>query len=632
MCASCFAFASTDSSLRRSELDSVFIVLENNISGNTDSIIIQTKNLLEECKKTGYESGIGKAYYILGKSNIVGAFNYPAAFDYIYRAKKIFEKNGLDQESAKCNIQLGLINYLQRSFVEAETYFVAAMKTFYEKGDTVRWRRTAYLTSLCSSESENFKRADSLLAIARRYMFVGKDSSGIREYFYGTGIYFARQNKNDSAIYYFLKAADRFDQKNEPIATQLFFGEIAQAYYLKGNETSAREYADKVIDIGYIHNSVRGIVQAHHLLYKIEFKSKNYKKASEHLSKFVDLKDSMFNERKSFELASVKSKYAIEKAEQENQLLMAKQTAIQESQVQRQRFLKNLVIVGCSFLIILVLFLINTNNLKKKKNAELAASLSKLKETQAQLIRQEKLASMGKLSAGIAHEIRNPINFITNFSELSEELLTELSVTDSDQERDDLIKGLQDSMEKIKIHGKRADSIVKSMLDHSRSAIPERELCDFNLLCEEHLSMAFNAIRVGNPAFQCQVQTNLSPQVPKMRLASADIGRVLLNVFNNAFYAMEEKKNGGSDFSPKLNITTNLINNRVVLIIQDNGNGIPDKVRDQIFEPFFTTKPAGQGTGLGLSISNEIIKSHQGELSVESRQGEYSRFIISLPV
>ena len=626
-----FANEKIDKLSRKEVLDSVFLSLEAAISINSDSITKLTKNYISECDSIKYEAGVAKGYYVLGKSNIVGTFNYPVAFDYIYRAQRIFERNSLMNESARCNIQLGLINYLQRNFIEAEDYFVSSMKVFEASGDTVRWRRTAYLASLCASESGKYINAEEYLAIAKKFMYVGTDNSGIREYNYGRGIYFARQNINDSAIYYFNNAFDRFAQKDDLIGTQLFYGEIAQAYFNMGQFEKAHEYADKVIKIGYIHNSVRGFVQSHFLLYKYFLEKRNYKEALVHLKLYVDLKDSMVNERKSFELASIKSKYEIASAEQENILKMAKQTAIQESQVQKQRFLKNLFIVGCFFFIVMIVFLVYTNNLKKRKNAELADSLEKLKSTQEQLIRHEKLASMGKLSAGIAHEIRNPINFITNFSELSEELLTELSESDSIEERNELIAGIKDSMGKIKFHGKRADGIIKSMLDHSRSKSPEKELCNINSLVERNLSMAFNAIRVQNPSFQCKVQNNLAQNLADVKIVTADIGRVLLNIFNNAFQAMDEKKiSAGSEYSPLLTITTTSKNGKIILTIRDNGVGIPEQVKDMIFEPFFTTKPSGQGTGLGLSISNEIIKSHNGEMVVDSIQNEFTQFTIVL--
>lgn len=615
----------------RESLDSIFTELEASISVNNDSISELTYSYIRKCQSINYEAGIAKGYYVLGKSNIVGSFNYPQAFDYIYRAQRIFEKDSLANESAKCSVQLGLINYLQRNFTDAEEYFQSAMKTFAASGDTIRWRRTAYLSSLCASENHMFRTSDRYLSIAEKFKNYGNDGSGEREYNYGRGIYFARQNLNDSAIKYFLLAVNRFNPVNDPVAIQLFNGEIAQAYYNMGQFKAARDYAEKVVKIGYLHNSARGIVQSHYLLYKLYSKDKKYKEALDHLGVYVDIMDSIVNEKKTFELASIKSKYEIASAEQDNILKMAQQTALQESQVQKQRFLKNLFILGCFFFVSLIVFLVYTNNLKKRKNAALANSLDKLKATQEQLIRQEKLASMGKLSAGIAHEIRNPINFITNFSELSEELLNELSYAKTDEERSELIATLIDSMQKIKLHGKRADGIVKSMLDHSRSKSPERAPCNINLLFESHLSMALKALRLQNSSFQCTVNSKCSPDLPEIKIVAADIGRVFLNIFSNAFHAMEEKmKLNLPGYKPVLNIATSLHNGKIKLVIEDNGNGIPDKIKDQIFEPFFTTKPTGHGTGLGLSISNEIIKAHNGEMIVESNSGEFTRFTILL--
>lgn len=619
---------------RRKTIDSVFADLEVNLIVNTDSIRQLVKNNIEECVKLDYEVGIAKGYYILGKSNIVGAYNYPLAYDFIYKAQRIYEKNKLSNESAKCNIQLGLINYLQRNFGDAEECFSSALNTFAVSGDTIRWRRTSYLYSLCASERGEFANAARALSVAKKFINVGTGTSAYREYYYGRGVFFARQNQNDSAIANLLIASERFSEKNDAIGIQLFYGEIAHAYFNKGDDRNARIAAEKVITASYLNNIGRGIgvIQAHHLLYELDSKEKKYKDAAEHLSKYVVLRDSMVNERKTFELATIKSKYEISKAEQENKLEMAKQTAIQDAQVQKQRLLKNLFIVGCFLFVILILFLIYANNIKKKKNAELATSLELLKTTQEQLIRQEKLASMGKLSAGIAHEIRNPINFIINFSELSEELLSELSEVDPTKDQEALIKGLHDAMQKIKLHGKRADGIVKNMLDHSRSLTPLKELCNINTLCENYLSMAMNAVQVHAPDFTCKIDRMYDSNLPEINIVAADIGRVLLNIFNNAFHAVDEKASLlKTAYTPTLLVSTSKKNDNIILLIQDNGVGIPDKIKDQIFEPFFTTKPAGQGTGLGLSISNEIVKVHNGEMAVESKPGEFTRFVISIP-
>jgi signal transduction histidine kinase len=620
--------------LKKSELDSAFNKLEPTLITNPDSIKKIIKVKIEECLELKYEIGVAKGYYLLGKSNILGAFNYPLAFDYLYKSQRIFERNNLPNESAKCNMQLGLINYLQRNFKEAQDCFSSASKTFYLTGDVMRYRRTSYLYSLSASENGEFANADRGLAIAKKFINVGSDNSAYREYYYGRGVFFARQNMNDSAIANFLTVINKYSQEGDIVGSQLFNGELAQAYFNKGDKKNARFYAERVLDISSKNNIVKGlgVLQSQNLLYKLDMAEKNYKGAAEHLNEYIVLKDSMVNERKSFELASIKSKYEIAKAEQENKLEMAKQTATQEAQIQDQRFLKNFFIVGCVFFVIMILFLVYTNNLKKNKNAELAESLHKLKETQEQLIRQEKLASMGKLSAGIAHEIRNPLNFINNFSELSSELLVEYANAKTPKEKEEIFADIQESMQKINEHGKRADSIVKNMLDHSRSYTPEKETVQMNVVCENNLSMAINGMRVMEPDFNCKVKREYAPDLPPIKIVEADLGRVLLNIFNNAFYAMNEKKKQiGRDYSPLLTISISVIDSNMILKIIDNGTGMPKSVRERIFEPFFTTKAAGQGTGLGLSICNEIVKMHKGELLVDSVEGESTTFSISLP-
>ena len=631
----CLAVETKVSEFDKNRIDSSFSILEVNLIVNIDSVVKVIKQQILECEAIGYQPGIAKGYYLIGKSNIMGAFNYPLAFEYLFKAQRIYESNNLINESAKCNMQLGLINYLQRNFGGAEIYFESAGKVFAQTGDLNRWRRTSYLYSLCASEKGEFENADRALKIARKFVSSTKDSTANREYNYGRGVYFARQNQNDSAIFYFLVAANRYSQKGDIFGAQLFDAEIAAAYYKKGDYKSARKYAMEVVKLNHLNNIMRGIglISAHHVLYKLDLLDKNYKAAASHLNDYILLKDSLTNENQTFELASIKSQYEITKAEQDNKLIMAKQKALQFSATQKQRFLKNLFIVGCFSLAIIILILVFNNILKKRKNKELAGSLEKLKATQDQLIRQEKLASMGKLSAGIAHEIRNPLNFITNFSELSLELIGELRDSKDENERGGLILDIQESTVKILEHGRRADKIVKNMLDHSRSAKLEKEFTNINALCESNLSMAITGMRTQSEDFSCKVKRLFESDLPEIKIIEADMGRVLLNIYNNAFHAMDEKKKKlGASYSPLLTLTTIKSENTILIKIHDNGGGIPENIKGRIFEPFFTTKSTGNGTGLGLSICNEIVKFHHGDLLVDSVEGEYSDFTISIPI
>jgi len=260
------------------------------------------------------------------------------------------------------------------------------------------------------------------------------------------------------------------------------------------------------------------------------------------------------------------------------------------------------------------------------KNEELVNTLNELKRTQEQLVRQEKLASLGQLTAGIAHEIKNPLNFVNNFSQLSEGLLDELLETKSDDEKKEIAADLKQNLSKIHHHGKRADSIVKSMLEHARTGAGEKQPTDINNLCEEYLTLAYHGVKASDPDFKCHIEKKFEKNLPKISVVSQDIARVFLNIFGNAFDAVKTKHNA------RIEVHTASRNGTIEIAVHDNGTGIPQKIKEKIFEPFFTTKPTGQGTGLGLSISYDIVKSHGGEIRVESRENEFTEFIITLPL
>lgn len=272
----------------------------------------------------------------------------------------------------------------------------------------------------------------------------------------------------------------------------------------------------------------------------------------------------------------------------------------------------------------------------EETNAALKKSLEELKAAQALLIQSEKMASLGELTAGIAHEIQNPLNFVNNFSEVNAELIAEM--------KDEIEKGnieevkaiandISENEQKINHHGKRADAIVKGMLQHSRSSsISVKEPTDINALADEYLRLAYHGLRAKDKSFNAKMKTDFDESIGKINIVPQDIGRVILNLITNAFYVVDEKNKSGVDnYEPIVSVSTKKIGDKVEVRVKDNGNGIPQKVLDKIFQPFFTTKPTGQGTGLGLSLSYDIVKAHGGELKAETKEGERSEFIFSLP-
>ena len=269
------------------------------------------------------------------------------------------------------------------------------------------------------------------------------------------------------------------------------------------------------------------------------------------------------------------------------------------------------------------------------RTEELNKSLNDLKATQQQLIQSEKMASLGELTAGIAHEIQNPLNFVNNFSEVNEELLKELKA-EAEKGNVEEVKAIANDIEfnsaKINHHGKRADAIVKGMLQHSRTSSGIKEPTDINELANEYLRLAYHGLRAKDKSFNATTKTDFDETIGNINIVSQDIGRVILNLITNAFYTVsEKKKQAGDNYEPTVTVGSKKMNDAIEIIVKDNGNGIPSKVLDKIFQPFFTTKPTGEGTGLGLSLSYDIVKAHGGELKVETKKGEGTAFVIYLP-
>ncbi|MBL7761965.1 MAG: GHKL domain-containing protein [Chitinophagaceae bacterium] len=272
------------------------------------------------------------------------------------------------------------------------------------------------------------------------------------------------------------------------------------------------------------------------------------------------------------------------------------------------------------------------------RTAQLQSSIADLKATQSQLIQSEKMASLGELTAGIAHEIQNPLNFVNNFSEVSRELIDELKSQKEKlkkEEQEEILNDIDANLEKINHHGQRAAAIVKGMLQHSRQSSGKKEPTDINALADEYLRLAYHGLRAKDKSFNAAFETNFDPTLPKLNVIPQDLGRVLLNIINNAFYAVNEKKKStelsATSYEPLITVQTKKVNDKVEVIVTDNGNGIPQNIIDKIFQPFFTTKPTGQGTGLGLSLAYDIVKAHGGELKVETKEREGTTFIIQLP-
>jgi signal transduction histidine kinase len=420
-----------------------------------------------------------------------------------------------------------------------------------------------------------------------------------------------------------------FAQKNIPAALKYYnlapfpLG-LAMVYQSMERSDSAVFYANKTMEGGELQKSPLVKMMAAKILAK-EFEKSDPLKSNKYLKIYIEASDTLNSaeKRKQLEMITLnEQQLGFEQQE--------KETAF------RNRIIQISFIGILFFLALFSLQLWRNNRFKQKANLKLETSYVELKATQAQLIQSEKMASLGELTAGIAHEIQNPLNFVNNFSEVNQELVDELQAELKSGNIDDAIaisNNIKDNENKINQHGKRADAIVKGMLQHSQSSSGVKEAADINALADEYLRLAYHGLRAKDKNFNATLKTEFDNSIAKINIIPQDIGRVLLNLINNAFYAVNERsKEIGNEYEPLVMLRTRKLNDKIEISVSDNGNGIPQKVLDKIFQPFFTTKPTGQGTGLGLSLSYDIVKAHGGELRVETKEGEGSVFIIQLPV
>ena len=435
---------------------------------------------------------------------------------------------------------------------------------------------------------------------------------------------FAGLGNKDSALYYYEAALENSIKVNERVNRSKIQQRIAEVFEKSQQFDSSLYYARQSFLSGQQSVQRLEVLVASELLTRLFTRINNLDSAFYYQDIAKKMTDSLYGPQKFKELQL---------------LMLAEQQRQQEIQQNQERFknrTKTIALLSVVAIFLIIAFILYRNNRQKQKtNNILEATLSNLKATQSQLIQSEKMASLGELTAGIAHEIQNPLNFINNFSdvnkELADELKTELA-TGNMQLANELVDDIKDNSDKINHHGKRADAIVKGMLQHTRTRTGQKEPTDINTLADEYLRLAYHGLRAKDKSFDVKTETNFDASIGEINVVRQDIGRVILNLINNAFYAVNEKqKQGFNDYDPQVIISTSQNDGKVEIKVTDNGNGISQKVLDKIFQPFFTTKPAGQGTGLGLSLSYDIVKAHGGELKVETKEGKGSAFFIELP-
>ncbi|MES1220939.1 MAG: ATP-binding protein, partial [Bacteroidota bacterium] len=421
---------------------------------------------------------------------------------------------------------------------------------------------------------------------------------------------------------------------NEVLASD-YYG-LAKVFHQNDVADSSIYYARKALDIAQEYSFLKQVLDASSFLTSAFKNKKQFDSAFKYQELSIATRDSLFN---------------VDKARKVQTLKFQEQQRLQSIETERMEFrnkIKSYILTGSAFILLFIVFIL-WRYTKQKQEANILLQFQKtkaekafedLKSTQALLIQSEKMASLGELTAGIAHEIQNPLNFVNNFSEVNRELMDELrseAVTGNNNEviaiADDIIQNNQ----RIHHHGKRASAIIRSMLEHSRSSSGKVEPTDINLLTDEHLRLSYNGFRAKEKSFHATIKTDFDGNVGNINVVPQDVGRLLLNLFNNSFYALAQKqKQMGHPFEPIISVSTKKIettagNQQVEIVVTDNGTGIPDSIMGKIFQPFFTTKPTGEGTGLGLSLSYDIVKSFGGTITATSKEGESTSFAIMFP-
>ena len=440
----------------------------------------------------------------------------------------------------------------------------------------------------------------------------------------------------DSALYFYRQSIQAHLSENNLKDLADTYNYMATLFKTTGFKDSSLFYARQSLAISQPKKFTKEMLETNLLMSEI-YEQINTDSTLYYYKQAMAAKDSLYNQEKQRQILSYKFNEEL------------RQQEIESEKAQYGNQIKIYILAGVVVVFLFIGFLLVRNNKNKQKafallqqqksetdtqKAKAEQALEELKATQAQLIQSEKMASLGELTAGIAHEIQNPLNFVNNFSEVNTELISEMKqeIEKGNMEQVKLIAGdIEENERKIIHHGKRADSIVKGMLMHSRTSTGQKESTDINALADEYLRLAYHGLRAKDKSFNATLKTDYDETIGNINIIPQDIGRVILNLITNAFYVVDEKKKqqpGG--YEPTVSISTKKMNGKVEIRVTDNGNGIPPKVMDKIFQPFFTTKPTGQGTGLGLSLSYDIIKAHGGELKVETKEGEGAEFIIQL--
>ncbi|HET6768086.1 MAG TPA: ATP-binding protein [Chitinophagaceae bacterium] len=612
-------------------------VANSNYFYKPDVSLEYSEEALKLARDLNYKNGIVRSLNVAGESNRLTG-NYPKALQHQLEALEISREIKDEQIESTSLGFIGVIYMELNEYRQALQYFLPAIiikdrlpvsppGIFILANTGVTYHllnifdSALYYLRLAELKNSGIRHPQLSSLIPRR-----------------VGNIYMHQGKLDSALLFYFTALRNSRSSNESINSGAIQQKIAEVYEELNLYDSSLFYGLNAFNEAQRTSQKLMVLESSNLLVKLYRGMQKYDSAFYYQDLATAMKDSL---------------YGLPKFKQLQLLMLSEQKRQQEIKDEQERYKHSTRIIALSSAVgvfLIIAFILFRNNRQKQQaniflqnqKQEIEVTLAQLKSTQGQLIQSEKMASLGELTAGIAHEIQNPLNFVNNFSDLNEELLIEMKDELNRGKIDDAIALANDAIEnqkKINHHGKRADAIVKNMLQHSRSSSGVKEPTDINALCDEYLRLSYHGLRAKDKSFNANFKTDFDNNIGKINIIPQDIGRVILNLINNAFYAVDEKKKnmppsskGGAEYNPGVTVSTKKEKDKVEIKVKDNGNGIPQKILDKIFQPFFTTKPTGQGTGLGLSLSYDIVKAHGGEIKVETKEGEGTVFIVWLPL
>ena len=594
-------------------------------SNNPDTSLLLSNEALSVSQKLDFKKGEIRALLVLcvlyrEKGDL------PYALELGLRALKMAEEEKLAYDQVYSLIRVAVVYIAVKDIPEGIMYLKKADDLLKDHYDDFQWSVVQYFMGDAYEQLNDLDAAEKKARMLEEKQ--GRNARWVMIYRRLEANIAVKRKDLPLAIKYYRESNEVAIGQSEFREAATTCNGMAVAFKKMGENDSAIFYAKQGLKLGQMLSYRNRILAASTLLAEL-YAEKDPKEAVKYYQIASAATDSLYGVRKVLKLQSSTMKEQGRMAEQE------------AARIAYQNKVKQWGLVGgVAVFLFIALILYRNNRQKQKTNKVLETTLANLRTTQSQLIQAEKMASLGELTAGIAHEIQNPLNFVNNFSEVNKELIEEVKsekIKDKSERNDELemelLGDIEKNLEKISHHGKRADAIVKGMLQHSRISSGQKEPTDINALCDEYLRLAYHGLKAKDKSFNATIEAEFDNSITKINVNPQDIGRGMLNLINNAFYAVNEKaKQNISGYEPTVTVSTTKQNGKVEIRVEDNGNGIPQRMLDKIFQPFFTTKPTGQGTGLGLSMSYDIVKAHGGEIKVETKERDYTRFIITLPV